>query len=434
MALSIDGYDHVHVIDVETGTRTQLTAGPFEDKGLADSSPRWLDSTTVVFASNREDRGQRQVYAATVGGEVTPVLEEPGTTVEPRPAPDGTRIAALYASRELSTELRVWSLEGGSGDGEPTPNDGDEGRPTVASSGPTRVIRSGVENWPQPPIEPERITFESDDLEIDGYLIDPRESEAVSDEATNLPSVVYVHGGPMRQMRDGFHPSRSYGLAYAIQQYLATKGYVGLVVNYRGGIGYGRDFRAAIGGQRGRVEMNDIARAADELRALEYTNDRVGLWGLSYGGYAALQLPGTHPGAFDVTVNLAGLVDLENYHEWATETKFPAIGSAATRVIGDPHEASERWADASPLTHMDEYETPLYSFHGTADRYVNIEQQDLLVDRLLDLEPEITWEVEYYPDEAHVFSRQATWRRTVTKMEAAFDRHLYDYRDSRPDS
>ncbi|WP_252699753.1 S9 family peptidase [Natronosalvus vescus] len=404
-ALPIDGYEHVHVIDVESGERTQLTEGSFEDKGLADDSPRWIDNRRLVFASNRRESGQRQLYSVTLEGTVTPLVETVGTNVEPRPSPDGTRLAYLHSSRDRSTEIRVRALDN-------------------REPGTSRVTQSGVETWPTPPIEPERITFESDELGIDGYLLDPRRGESIPDDATTLPGVVYVHGGPMRQMRDGFHPDRSYGLAYAIQQYLASEGYVGLLVNYRGGIGYGRAFRGAISGNRGRVEMGDIVRAAEFLCDLEYTSDSVGLWGLSYGGYAALQLPGTHPGVFDVTVNLAGLADMENYHEWATETKYPAIGSAATTVMGRPLEAKERWDDASPATHMDRYETPLYSFHGTDDRYVNVEQQDVVVETLLDLDRDVSFEAEYYPGESHVFSRRATWERTLEKIETAFERHL----------
>lgn len=405
-ALPIDGYEHVHVIDVATGERTQLTEGRFEDKGLADSSPRWIDDERLVFASNRSDSGQRRIYRVSVDGEVLPVVETLGTNVEPRPSPDGRRLAYLHASADRSPEIRVCGL--------------DDDR--LGSSARSRVTESGVDGWESPPVRPEHVSFDSDDLHIDGYLLDPRRTDAVPDDVTDLPSVVYVHGGPMRQMREGFHPSRAYGLAYAFQQYLASKGYVGLFVNYRGGIGYGREFRAAIGGDRGRVEMNDIVRGAEYLRELEFTSDSVGMWGLSYGGYAALQLPGTHPKVFDVTVNLAGLADVRNYHEWATETKYPAVSSSATAVMGDPLENADRWNDASPVTHMDDYENPLYSFHGTDDRYVNVEQQDVVVNTLL--EQDVTFEAEYYPGEGHVFSKRATWERTFERIESAFDEHL----------
>ena len=409
LALPLDGWEHVYVVDVASGERRQLTQGEFEDKGVAGSSPQWLDDDTLVFASNREDLGERGLFAVTgaLGDEEPEVtaLVTGGTNVHPAPDPTGERLAYVHASRTHSPELRVSNLDG---------SDRDD---------PQRITESRVETWPVDPIEPQRVSYESvGGLEIEAYLLDPRESPAVDDEE-DLPAVVWVHGGPMRQMRDGWHPSRSYGLAYAFQQYLAHQGYVGLFVNYRGGIGYGREFREALFGNRGTDEMADIANGADYLRDLDYVDeDAVGMWGLSYGGYAALQLPGTRPDAFDVTVNIAGLADLEQYRDWAEETKYPAAASSqAVRLGGEPWE-SEKWAEASPKTHFEHYETPLYSFHGTGDRYVDFEQLDVVVEELLELDKDHEWE--YYPDENHVFSKRATWERALAKIEAAFETEL----------
>jgi dipeptidyl aminopeptidase/acylaminoacyl peptidase len=225
-------------------------------------------------------------------------------------------------------------------------------------------------------------------------------------------------------MRDGWHPYRSYGLAYAFHQYLGREGYVGLFVNYRGGIGYGREFRASLAEGHGRDEMGDVAAGAAYLKDLSYVDpDAVGIWGLSYGGYATLQLLGTRPGTFAVGVNIAGLADIRRYEEWAWERKFPQPESLVPlRLGGSPWDGSARWDDASPWTHMDACEAPVYNFHGTADSYVNVEQQDIVVDRLFDLDKE--FEAEYYPDEGHVFSKRA-WRRTLERIERAFDRHLF---------
>jgi dipeptidyl aminopeptidase/acylaminoacyl peptidase len=415
LALPLDGWEHVYVVDVESGERTQLTAGEFEDKGLAGCVPQWLGDDTLLFASNREDLGERGIYGvsaadATATGtdaEVTELVTG-GTNVHPRPSPDGDHLAFVHCARERSPELRVVGLDGGD----------------VAEGEPTRITESGVDDWPVDPIAPEYVSWEGvEGLTVHGYLVDPRESPDVSDDATGLPAVIYVHGGPMRQMRDGWHPSRSYGLAYAFQQYLAHRGFVGLFVNYRGGVGYGRAFREALFGHRGDHEMQDIAGGADLLRELDYTSEKVGLWGLSYGGYAALQLLGTRPETFDVAVNLAGLADLELYRDWAEETKFPTASSASTRRFGgEPWEATEKWAQASPETHFAEYENPLYSFHGTGDRYVNFEQLDVVVDGLLEHDKDHEWE--YFPDEKHVFSNRVTWERVFGKIETAFDEHL----------
>ncbi len=407
VALPDDGWEHLYLFDPGRGERRQLTRGRFEDKGLAGSSPQWVDDRTLVFASNRNGLTHRGLFAFdTEIGETRTIVDSDGTNVHPAPSPDGTRIAYVHADREVSPEIRVSSIA----------DDGEE---------PICVTRSTVRDWETPPIEPEPVQFEGPDgLEIDGFVLDPRDHPAVDDDATDLPGVVYVHGGPMRQMRDGWHPGRSYGIAYAVQQYLAARGYAGILVNYRGGIGYGKEFRQAIAGSRGHEEIEDCVRAGEFLGEQPYVDeDSIAIWGLSYGGYATLQSLGTHPDAFAVGVNLAGLADLANYREWACDTKSPEEASAQTVTLGGaPDEAPEAWAEASPMTHMERYESPLYNFHGTADAYVNVDQLDIVVDRLLELDKE--FEAEYYPDENHVFRKRSVWRRTIEKMESAFDEHL----------
>src|SRR5206468_12587173 len=100
------------------------------------------------------------------------------------------------------------------------------------------------------------------------------------------PALIFVHGGPIRQMMLGFHYMYYYHNAYAENQYLATRGYVVLSVNYRLGIMYGRAFReAANAGWRGSAEYKDVLAGAQYLQALSYVDrKRIGIWGGSYGG------------------------------------------------------------------------------------------------------------------------------------------------------
>lgn len=421
LALSLpdDGWNHVHVIDTSTGERKQLTTGPFEDSGVADSVPQWIDETTLVFASNRRNPGQRQIFTVDLAEEQIPIVESSGTNVHPAPSPNGQRIAYVHADRKRSPEIRITTVQYGTNGG-----DSGNGGDNESDDAVYRVTNSSVDSWSVDPIEPEHVAFESSDgREIRGYLFDPR-GQSVDTDATNLPAIVWVHGGPMRQMRDGWHPSRSYGLAYTFHQYLAHRGYVCLFVNYRGGIGYGKEFRQALVDGYGRDEMNDIVAGGDFLKDLTYTDpEAIGIWGLSYGGYATLQILGIHPNAFTVGVNIAGLADIQHHQEWARETKYsPAEYTKEIELDGDPWEASEAWDEASPVTHMDLYEVPIYNFHGMADRYVSVEQQNIVVDRLLTLDKQ--FEAEYYPDENHVFSQRATWKRTFRKIESVWEEHL----------
>ena len=413
LCLPLDGWDHVYVLDGD-GDRTQLTDGAFEDKGLADSAPRWLDDDRLVFASNRNDDGQRHLFAVRTRGdrrgEVEPLVETQGSNVHPRPSPDGERLAYVHADRDRSPELRVRSL-----DDDP-------------SAAGTSVERSAVVDWPVDPVEPELVTVDGrDGMEIPAYLIDPRETDAVDDDAADLPAVLWVHGGPMRQMRDGWHPGRGYGIAYTVHQYLARRGYVGLCVNYRGGIGYGKEFRQGIDREPG-SELDDVAAAGEHLRDLAWVDeDAVAIWGLSYGGYATLDQLGSEPELFALGVNLAGVADRRVYEDWATAEKYPApVSGLPRRLGGQPWETPAAWDEASPATDLGQVDAPLYNFHGTGDRYVNFEQLDVVVEELLERDPETdaALEWEYYPGENHVFSNRRTWERTLRTIEAAFERHL----------
>jgi dipeptidyl aminopeptidase/acylaminoacyl peptidase len=406
--LPLDGWDHLYVVD-EDGAE-QVTEGAFEDKGLADSTPRWLGDDALVFASNRLAPEQRGIYLLDLAnGSVRPVVETPGTNVHPAPSPDGERLAYVHADTRHSPEIRVRELD------------------TDPHSEGSRVTTSGVEDWPVAPVTPERIVLETDDgFEIPAFVLDPRDTDAVDDDATDLPAVVWVHGGPMRQMRHGWHPDRAYGLAYTVHQYLAHRGYVGLLVNYRGGIGYGRAFRQGIAAAPGAEVDVDVVAAATYLKGLDHVDPgSVAIWGLSYGGFAALRVLGTEPDAFALGINLAGVADRRVYEEWATETKYPPSESSLPTMLGGSRwEAPEQWAAVSPVTHMANYREPLYSFHGTADRYVNVEQLDVVVDELLALDLDADFEYEYYPDESHVFSKRRVWERTLDRIEGALEREL----------
>ena len=113
-------------------------------------------------------------------------------------------------------------------------------------------------------VAPQQVIFPSGDgMLLHGQLFLPPGGA----KGERHPAVVFFHGGSRRQMLLGWHYMYYYSNAYAMNQYLASRGYVVLSVNYRSGIGYGLDFREALDyGATGGSEYNDVQGAGLFLR------------------------------------------------------------------------------------------------------------------------------------------------------------------------
>ncbi len=159
-------------------------------------------------------------------------------------------------------------------------------------------------------MEPQQVTFRSDDgLEIHGQLFVPRNQAPQGSK----PALVFVHGGPIRQMLPGFHYMYYYHNSYAENQYLASQGYVVLSVNYRLGIMYGRAFREPPNTVwRGAAEYKDVLAGAKYLQSLPYVDrKRIGIWGGSYGGFLTAMALSRNSDIF------AAGVDFHGVHDWS---------------------------------------------------------------------------------------------------------------------
>lgn len=156
-------------------------------------------------------------------------------------------------------------------------------------------------------VTPKKVTFQAPDgVTVHGQLFVPKRAKG------KRPAVVYLHGGPQRQMLLGWHYMGYYSNDYAINQYLAHRGFVVLAVNYRLGPGYGHAFHfPARAGQRGASEYQDVKAAGQYLQSLaDVDANRVGIYGGSYGGYlTAMGL------AHDSALFKAG-VDIHGVHDW----------------------------------------------------------------------------------------------------------------------
>jgi dipeptidyl aminopeptidase/acylaminoacyl peptidase len=257
-------------------------------------------------------------------------------------------------------------------------------------------------------VEPQQVVFKSEDgLEIHGQLFVPR------NRTQSMPALIFVHGGPPRQMMLGFHYMYYYHNAYAENQYLASLGYVVLSVNYRLSIMYGRAFREAPNTVwRGAAEYKDVLAGGKYLQSLSYVDHkRIGIWGGSYGGLlTALAL------AHNSDIFAAG-VDFHGVHDWSMFLPHWEEGAA---LAPDYKEALKLAFDSSAVASVDKWRSPVLLIHGDDDRNVPFGQTTDLVQRLR--QQNVEFEQLIIPDEIHDFLLWKSWVRGYRATAEFFGR------------
>jgi len=228
------------------------------------------------------------------------------------------------------------------------------------------------------------------------------------------PGLIFFHGGSRRQMLLGWHYNYYYRNAYAMNQWLASQGYVVLAVNYRSGIGYGLEFREALNyGASGGAEFNDVMGAGLFMKNRpDVDPSRIGLWGGSYGGYL------TAMGLSRASDLFAAGVDFHGVHDWnqGIRTFVPDYS------VHDDPDFSRGAFEASPLARVDTWKSPVLLIHGDDDRNVSfIESINLIIElrkRGVDVEQLV------FPDEVHDFLRHDSWLRGYKAAADFFNRKL----------
>jgi dipeptidyl aminopeptidase/acylaminoacyl peptidase len=381
----------------------QLVGGGHEDFAYAGDEPSWApDSRRAAFSSSNGDLHERHIWIIdALTGAMSKKDSLPGTNGQPKWSPDGGKI--LFAHSDVYKNLDLWVMD-------------------AASSGdPRQITHSMPANWTPANISvPEHVTYKgAQDWEIHGFLTRP----AGFDPSKKYPALVWVHGGPVRQMRQGFHPLHSYAVFHAFHQYLAQKGYVSLSINFRGGIGYGRTFRTGLYRKMGVDDVTDVVNAGMYLKSMPFVDaDRVAVWGLSYGGYMTLHAMTQYPDVFAMGINVAGIWDFTQWTRWIQSRRGSQGGLFVTYFGGFPEESPELYRIGSPFTYAENLKNPLINVMGTADANVDFEQLDRIVLDCVRLGK--TYEAYYYPKEVHMFRWRTTWADAFPKIEREFEKYL----------
>jgi dipeptidyl aminopeptidase/acylaminoacyl peptidase len=380
-----DGWLHIYEVPAKGGEATLLTPGKFEVEHVALSA----DASGVLYSSNQDDINRRHMWAVPATGG-TPRRLTQGEGIEGQIAAlDGSRIAVLRSDAKLPVRPALF--------------DNNSLRDLAPQSIPSDFPTASLQ-------EPEQVTFSAaDGMTIHGQIFRPAAAQGVKHAG-----LIFFHGGSRRQMMPGWHHMQYYNNSYAFNQYLASKGYVVLSVNYRSGIGYGEEFREALNyGATGASEYNDVMGAGLYMRArADVDPARIGLWGGSYGGYLTALGLARASDLFKVGVDWHGV------HDWNLEIPTFAPGYDPKTRQDDARLAF----DSSPMSSIATWRSPVLLIHGDDDRNVPFAESVQLAEALRN--QGVYFEQLIFPDEVHDLLLHSSWLKSYHAAEEFLGRYL----------
>jgi len=385
-----DGRNHLYSIATSGGAPTALTPGDFDVEDVTLSG----DKASIIYSSNQGDVDRRHLWRVATSGGTPPEALTTGESIEWSPVQIGDGKGMVCLGSAATSPAMPYEVRA-------------HGREMIAKQAlPSDFPSSAL-------VTPKQVIFQSEDgLTLHGQLFLPQNSPG------KVPGLVFMHGGPIRQMMLGFHYMDYYHNAYAQNQYLASRGYAVLSVNYRLGVMYGRAFREAPNSVwRGAAEYKDVVAAGRYLQTLPNVDpEKIGLWGGSYGGFLTAMGLARNSDLFKAGVDFHGV------HDWSVFlTERPYFGNLALRPPDTDAAIRLAW-ESSPDAYVSTWKSPVLFIHGDDDRNVPFSQTVDLVQRLR--AQHAPFEQLVIPDEIHGFLRWRDWIRAYSATAEFFDRTL----------
>ena len=429
-------FDHdVYTLDLDSGALTHLTShegdvryqslqwGPDGDVYLVTDEDRDLlalarlttdgaletvhtDAQWNVDGVALDEDAGRLVYSRNVDGytDLTAAdLGDDGLTLHPRALPDlpdgvaggvsffeGADAFAVTATSDADN-ANVHTLAVGDATEEPTRR-----RWTNASTAGLR--REGFQSS-------QLVRYETvDGRQIPAYLTLP-----TSVPADGAPMIVDIHGGPESQRRPSFS---------AVKQYFLAQGYGYLEPNVRGSTGYGKAY----------THLDDVEQRMDSVKdiraGVEYLSDhpdvdddRLVVYGGSYGGFMCLACLTEYPDLWAAGVDIVGIASfitfLENTGDWRRELREAEYGSL--------DEDREFLKSISPLNCADRIRAPLFVLHGANDPRVPVGEAEQIAEKAREHVPVETL---IFEDEGHGIAKRENRIEAYTAIARFLDEHV----------
>jgi dipeptidyl-peptidase-4 len=352
--------------------------------GQIESAGYSADGKFLYYGTNATDIERRHLWRVpTAGGEPVQLTRGEGIEHDPILLPSGKHIAALTADYKRPQSVAIFPVS-----------------TEILDASAQKVIYPALPKaFPTDAhVVPQIVmTKAADGMEVHNQLFLPKDLRA----GERRPAIVFVHGGPVRQMLPGYHYMEVYHLFYGVNQWLASQGYIVLSINYRGGVGYGKSFRTAPNtNQRGNSEYQDVLAGGKYLQSRpDVDPKRVGIWGLSYGGLLTAQALARNSDIFVAGVDLAGV-----------------------HLYGNNLDPDNLAYKSSAISEIANWKSPVLLIHGDDDRNVNFAQTVGLVELLR--AHNVPYELFVMPDDTHETLLYKRWIPLWERMEVFLNKYL----------
>ncbi|HEY0546092.1 MAG TPA: S9 family peptidase [Pyrinomonadaceae bacterium] len=400
-----DGFNHLYVKplrrdgkqasgDISKGVK-QLTSGKWEVDWA-----KWMpDGEHVIYSSTQDSTAERLFHLINVppGNVITGFGEDNGMNTDPQLSKDGALLLFEHSTWNEPTDLYTVTIS-------------DVTKKTSVLRRLTRTVPDRFKqiNW----ATPQFTEFKAKD----GKMVKARVYTPPNfDKTKKYPAVVFVHGaGYLQDIINGW----SYYYREAMFNHILTeRGYVVLEIDYRGSSGYGREWRTDVYDYLGGLDFQDHLDGIDFI-VKNYAVDaaRVGMYGGSYGGFMAELAAMRAPEHVACAAALRPVADWKNY--------FASSPVYTTERLGFPDKNPEAYKRSSPITYAEKLSRPLLILHGMVDDNVHFQDSAQLIDKLIKLGKSEYFEVMFYPNENHSFTKPESWTDEYERILRFFEQHL----------
>lgn len=378
------GHNHLYLYDIEGNLENQITKGDWsvtQILGIDD------DARRIYYSSTEVSPLKRHVYSIGLNGKNKKQVTEKDGWNNVAFSNGFKYFINYYSNANTPTEITLHDAKG----------------KEIRTLEDNQALKEKAEEYGF--VEKEFITIKtpSSKWDLNGYIMKP----ADFDPDKEYPLFIYQYSGPgSQQVTDRWD---RYNAWFTM---LTQKGYVVAVVDGRGTGARGEEFKKMTYGELGKYETIDQIEAAQFLGDLSYINEnRIGIFGWSYGGFMAANCLFQGNDVFSMAISVAPVTNWKYYDTIYTE-----------RYMGLPQDNTDGYENNSPINHVDKLKGEFLLVHGTGDDNVHFQNSIELSEKLIQANKQ--FDQQFYPDKNHGIHGGNTTFHLYTKMTNFIEENL----------